>query len=145
MCPISCARVNRYLGVFSGNSSDFFVGIEPKFRHLSEDVAITEVKPQDNSGTPDAAGTAQSDLIATAGLIYLESEVNVAAGTVSAPIEHFSRFGHRIDDKRMNAFILTYGSYHSILTSRTLQRSSDLKSGGQSISGSAFRILSFWI
>ena len=56
MCPISCARVNRYLGVFSGNSSDFFVGIEPKFRHLSEDVA---------------------------------------AGTVSAPIEHFSRYSAR--------------------------------------------------
>jgi len=60
-----------------------------------EDVAITEVKPQGNSGVPDATGSVQSDLIATAGLNFLESEVNVAAGTVSAPIEHFSRYSAR--------------------------------------------------
>jgi len=60
-----------------------------------EDVAITEVKPQGNSGVPDATGSVQSDLIATAGLNFLESEVNVTAGTVSAPIEHFSRYSAR--------------------------------------------------
>ena len=60
-----------------------------------EDVAVTEVKPQGNSAAPDATATAQSDLIATAGLSFLESEVNVAAGTVSAPIEHFSRYSAR--------------------------------------------------
>ena len=60
-----------------------------------EDVAITEAQPQGNSGAPDATGSVQSDLIATAGLSYLESKVNVAAGTVSAPIEHFSRYSAR--------------------------------------------------
>lgn len=60
-----------------------------------EDVAITEVKPQGNSAAPDADGSGQSDPIATAGLYFLESEVNVAAGTVSAPIEHFSRYSAR--------------------------------------------------
>ena len=60
-----------------------------------EDVAIIEVKPQGNSAAPDAAGSAQSDLIAMAGLNFLESEVNIAAGTVSAPIEHFSRYSAR--------------------------------------------------
>jgi hypothetical protein len=60
-----------------------------------EDVAITEVKPQGISGAPDAAGSAQSDPIITAGLNFLESEVNVAAGTVIARIEHFSRYSAR--------------------------------------------------
>ena len=68
-----------------------------------EDIAITEEKPQDlatrsqgaASGPQTAAGAPGINPLATTGLNFLDSEVNVAAGTVSARIEHFSRYSAR--------------------------------------------------
>jgi hypothetical protein len=76
-----------------------------------EDIAIIEEKPQSPaprpqqgaaSGLPPAASGPQTatgappmNPVLDAGLIFLDSEVNVAAGTVTARIEHFSRYSVR--------------------------------------------------
>jgi hypothetical protein len=69
-----------------------------------EDIAISEEKPQENMA-PRSQGAARSPQTATGapqinpfistGLNFLESEVNVAAGTITARIEHFSRYSAR--------------------------------------------------